>query len=111
MTMSAGEGPSSKRPHTPGIEENQNVKWCRNWIRARANEMLVKREMTMSAEEGPSGGGVNQIPETRVHDWILSGSDEAASSGKQEHVGEGQKLVRVLPHICKHRCIATTKRG
>jgi hypothetical protein len=53
--------------------------------------MLVKREMTMSAEEGPSGGGVNQIPETRVLDWILSGSDEAASSGKQEHVGEGQR--------------------
>jgi hypothetical protein len=47
--------------------------------------------MTMSTEEGPSGGGVNQIPETRVLDWILSGSDEGASSGKQERAGEGQR--------------------
>jgi hypothetical protein len=44
MTMSAGEGPSSRRPRTLGIEENQNVKWCRNWIRARADEMVVKRK-------------------------------------------------------------------
>jgi hypothetical protein len=29
-TMSAGEGPSSGRPRAPGIEENRNVKRCRN---------------------------------------------------------------------------------
>jgi hypothetical protein len=51
-TISAGEGPSSGRPHTPGIEENWNAKWCCNWIRVRAGEMAAKREMTMSAEEG-----------------------------------------------------------
>jgi hypothetical protein len=42
--MSASEGPSSGRPRAPGIEENQNVKRCRNWIRARASEMAAKRE-------------------------------------------------------------------
>jgi hypothetical protein len=41
--MSAGEGPSSRRPRTPRIEENQNTKRCRNWIRARASEMAAKR--------------------------------------------------------------------
>jgi hypothetical protein len=29
-TMSAGEGPSSGRPRTPGFEENWNTKRCRN---------------------------------------------------------------------------------
>jgi hypothetical protein len=48
-TMSVGEGPSSGRPLTPGIEEHQNAKWCCNWIRAPADEMAVKRETTMSA--------------------------------------------------------------
>jgi hypothetical protein len=67
--MSTGEGPSSRRPRAPGIEENRNAKRCRNWIRARASEMIVKREMTMSAGEGPSGGGVNPMPETRVLEW------------------------------------------
>jgi hypothetical protein len=66
--MSAGEGPSSGRPHTPGIEENRNAKRCRNWIRTRAGEMAAKREMMMSAGEGPSGGGVNPMPEMRVLD-------------------------------------------
>jgi hypothetical protein len=65
-TMSIGEGPSSGRPHAPGIEENRNAKQCRNWICARAGEMAVKRETTMSAGEGPSGGGVNPMLETRV---------------------------------------------
>jgi hypothetical protein len=64
--MSAGEGPSSGRPRTPGIEEIRNTKRCRNWIRARAGEMAAKRETTMSAGEGPSGGGVNPMLETRV---------------------------------------------
>jgi hypothetical protein len=48
-TMSASEGPRSGRPRAPGIEENWNVKRCRNWIRARAGEMAAKRERTMSA--------------------------------------------------------------
>jgi hypothetical protein len=30
--------------------------------------MAAKRETTMSAGEGPSGGGVNPMPETRVLD-------------------------------------------
>jgi hypothetical protein len=50
----------------------------------RAGEMEAKRETTMSAKEGPSGGGVNTMPETRVLDWILSNSDEGPSSGKEE---------------------------
>jgi hypothetical protein len=91
MTMSAGEGPSSGRPRTPGIEENRNGKWCRNWIRARAGEMAVKREMTMSAGEDPSGSGVNPMPKTRVLVWILSDSDEGPSSDKEERAGEGQR--------------------
>jgi hypothetical protein len=67
-TMSVGEGPSSGRPCAPGIEENRNVKRCCNWTRARAGEMATKRETTMSTEQGPSGGGVNPMPETRVLD-------------------------------------------
>jgi hypothetical protein len=98
-TMSAGEGPSSRRPHAPGIEDNRNAKRCRNWIRARAGEMAAKRETTMSAGEGPSGGGVNPMPETRVLDWILSDSDEGPSSGKEERAGEGAaKWVSGQPH-------------
>jgi hypothetical protein len=109
--MSAGEGPSSRQPRAPGIEENRNAKQCRNWIRARAGEMAAKRETTMSAGEGPSGGGVNPMSETRVLDWILSDSDEGPSSGKVERVGEGvAKWVSGLPHICEHKCLATTKR-
>jgi hypothetical protein len=42
-------------------EENQNMKWCRNMIRARAGEMAVKRETMVSTGERPSGGGVNPV--------------------------------------------------
>jgi hypothetical protein len=109
--MSAGEGPSNGRPRAPGIEENRNAKRCRNWIRARAGKMAAKREMTMSAREGPSSGGVNPMLETRVLDWILSDSDEGPSSGKEECAGEGAaKWARGLPHICEHKCLSTTKR-
>jgi hypothetical protein len=58
-TMSAGEGPSSRRPRAPGIEDNQNAKRCRNWIHARAGEMAAKREAKRrwsepnSRDEGP----------------------------------------------------------
>jgi hypothetical protein len=70
-----------------------------------------KREMTMSAREGPSVGGVNLMPETRVLDWILSDSDEGPSSGKEERAGEGAaKWARGLPQVCEHKCLATTKR-
>jgi hypothetical protein len=62
-TMSAGEGPSSRQPRAPRIE-----KQCHNWIRVRAGEMAAKRETTMSTREGPSGGGVNSMPELRVLD-------------------------------------------
>jgi hypothetical protein len=111
MTMSAGEGTSSGRPRTPGIEENRNAKRCRSWIHTRASEMAAKRETTMRAGEGTSGGGVNPMPETRVLDWVLSDSDEGPSSGKEERVGEGAaKWVRGLPHVCEHKCLATTKR-
>jgi hypothetical protein len=73
--------------------------------------MAAKRETTMSAGEGPSGGGVNPMPETRVLDWIFSDSDEGPSSGKEERAGEGAtKLARGLPHVCEHKCLATTKR-
>jgi hypothetical protein len=73
--------------------------------------MAAKREAMMSAGEGPSGGGVNPMPETRVLDWILSDSDEGPSSGKEERAGEGAaKWVRGLPHVCEHKCLATTKR-
>jgi hypothetical protein len=51
--------------------------------------MAAKWETTMSSGEGPSGGGVNPIPETRVLDYILSNSNEGPSSGKEERVGEG----------------------
>jgi hypothetical protein len=72
--------------------------------------MVAKRETTMSAREGPSGGGVNPMPETRVLDWILSDSDEGPSSGKEDRAGEGAaKWARGLPHICEHKCLATTK--
>jgi hypothetical protein len=63
--------------------------------------MAAKRETMMSAREGPSGGGVNPMSETRVLDWILSGSDEGPSNDKEECAGEGaMKWVRGLPHIC-----------
>jgi hypothetical protein len=110
-TMSTGKGPSSGRPRAPGIEENRNTNQCRNWIRARAGEMVAKRETTMSAGEGPSSGGVNLMPEMRVLDWILLDSDEGPSSGKEECAGEGAaKWARGLPHVCEHKCLATTKR-
>jgi hypothetical protein len=51
--------------------------------------MAAKREMMMSTGEGPSDGGVNPMPETRVLDWILSDSDEGPSSGKEERAGVG----------------------
>jgi hypothetical protein len=74
--------------------------------------MAVKRETMMSTREGPSGGGVNPMLETRVLDWILSGSDEGPSSGKEECAGEGEtKWARLLPHVCEHKCLTTTKRG
>jgi hypothetical protein len=60
--------------------------------------MAVKRETTMSVGEGPSGGGVNPMLETRVLDWILSDSDEGPSSGK-----EAVKWARGLPHICEQQ--------
>jgi hypothetical protein len=111
MTMSTSEGPSSGRPRAPGIEENRNTKRCRNWICARAGEMVAKREMTMSVGEGPSGGGVNPMPETRVLDWILSDPDKGSSSGKEERAGEGAaKWERGPPHVYEHKCLATTKR-
>jgi hypothetical protein len=88
-TMSAGKGPSSGRPHAARIEENRNAKRCRNWIRARADEMGAKRETTMSAGEGPSSGGVNPMPDMRVLDWILSDSDKGPSSGKEERADRG----------------------
>jgi hypothetical protein len=110
-TMSAGEGPSSRQPRVSRIEENRNAKRCRNWIRAHAGEMAGKREMTMSVGEGASSGGVNPMPETRVLDWILSDSDEGPSSGKEERAGEGAaKWASGLPHVCEHKCLATTER-
>jgi hypothetical protein len=109
--MSADEGPSRRRPHGLWIEENRNAKWCCNWIRARAGKMAAKRETTMSAGEGPSGGGVNPMPEMRVLDWILSDSDEGPSSGKEERVSEGAaKWASGPPHVCEHKCLETTKR-
>jgi hypothetical protein len=56
--------------------------------------MAAKRETTMSAGEGPSGGGLNPMLKTRVLDWILSNSDEGPSSGKEERAGEGQRSGR-----------------
>jgi hypothetical protein len=94
-TMSAGEGPCSGRPRAPGIEENRNAKRCRNWILAHAGEMEAKRAMTMSAGEGPSGGGVNPMSDTRVLDWILSDSDEGPSSARSSVSARGQRSGRV----------------
>jgi hypothetical protein len=72
--------------------------------------MAVKREVMISIGEGPSVGGVNPMLETRVLDWMLSGSDEGPSSGKEEHADEGAaKWARRLPHICKHKCLAVMK--
>jgi hypothetical protein len=65
--------------------------------------MATKRGTTMSAGEGPSGGGVNPMLEMRVLDWILSNSNEGPISGKGERAGEGAaKWARGLPHICEH---------
>jgi hypothetical protein len=125
MMISVGEGPSSGRPRAAWIEEeNQKAKRCHNWIRAHADEMAAKRKTTMSAAEVPSSGGANPKPEMRVLDWILSGfdegqnsdkeecADEGPSSGKKECANEGAaKWARCLPHICEHKCLATTKRG
>jgi hypothetical protein len=109
--MSAREGPSSGRPRAPGIEENRNVKRCHNWIRTHASEMVAKRETTMSTGKGPSGGGVNPMPETKVLDWILLDSNVGPSSGNEEPASEGAaKWARCLPHIREHKCLATTKR-
>jgi hypothetical protein len=73
--------------------------------------MVAKRKTTMSTEKGPSGGGVNPMPETRVLDWILSDSDEGSRSGKEERAGEGAaKWARGLPHVCEPKCLATKKR-
>jgi hypothetical protein len=55
------QGAKQWMTHAPGIEENQNMKWCRNMIRARAGEMAVKRETMVSTGERPSGGGVNPV--------------------------------------------------
>jgi hypothetical protein len=51
------------------------------------------------------------MPDTRVLDWILSDSDEGPSSGKEERASEAvAKWARGLPHVCEHKCLATTKR-
>jgi hypothetical protein len=51
------------------------------------------------------------MPEMRVLDWILSDSDVGPSSDKEERAGEGAaKWASGLPHICEHKCLATTKR-
>jgi hypothetical protein len=52
------------------------------------------------------------MPKTRVHEWILSDLDEGPSSGKEENADEGAaKWARGLPHVCEHKCLATTKRS
>ena len=77
-----------------------------------AGEVSGGGETTMSAGEGPSGGGVNPMPELRVLNWILSGSDEGPSNGREERAGEGAaKSARRLPHVCDSKCLATTERG
>jgi hypothetical protein len=74
--------------------------------------MAVKRETTMSAKEGPSGGGVNPMPETRVLGWILSDSDEGPSSVKEERAGEGAaKWARGLPHVFASTTVWQLRRG
>jgi hypothetical protein len=41
----------------------------------------------------------------------LSDSDKGPSSGKEECAGEGvAKWASDLPHVCEHKCLATTKR-
>jgi hypothetical protein len=73
--------------------------------------MAAKRETTMSAREWPSGGGVNPMPETRVLDLILSNSDKGPSNGKEKRVDEvAAKWASGLLHVCKHKCLAATKR-
>jgi hypothetical protein len=95
ITMSASEGPSSRRPRAPGIEENQNAKRCRNWIRARAGEMAAKRETTMTAGEGPSGSGVNPMQETRVLELILSDPTRGQAATRRSVPARGQRSGRV----------------
>jgi hypothetical protein len=74
-------------------------------------EVAAKRETMMCTGEGLSGGGVNPMPETRVLDLILSDSDEGPRSGKEERACEGAaKWASGLPHVCAHKCLATTKR-
>jgi hypothetical protein len=69
-------------------EENQNAKRCHNWICVHAGEMVAKLETTMSAVEGPSGGGANPKLEMRVLDWILLGFDEGPGSDKEERASD-----------------------
>jgi hypothetical protein len=104
-TMSVGEGPSSGRPLAPGIKENQNVKRCRRWIHTCAGEMAAKRETTMRAREGPSGGDVNLMPDKSPQLDPL----EFRRGAKQWQGGACRRGG--LPHICEHKCLATTKRG
>jgi hypothetical protein len=52
--------------------------------------MATMRETTMSAVEGPSGSGVNPMPETRVLDWIISNSDEGPSKARRSVPARGQ---------------------
>jgi hypothetical protein len=53
--------------------------------------MVAKRETTMSVREGPSGGGVNPMPETRVLDWILLDSDEGQAAARRSVPARGQR--------------------
>jgi hypothetical protein len=47
-----------------------------------------------------------------VIDWILSGSDEGPSSGKEERAGESTvKCSRRLPPVYEHKCLAMMKKG
>jgi hypothetical protein len=51
------------------------------------------------------------MPETRVVDCILSDFDDGPRSGKEERAGEeAAKWARCFPHVCEHKCLATTKR-
>jgi hypothetical protein len=56
--------------------------------------MVEKREMTMSVGEGPSSGGVNPMPETRVLDWILSDFDEGQAAARRSESVRGQRSGR-----------------